>query len=103
MTHPLGTKIIGRLQLDYFVISETKLDSSFPSVQFYLRHYETRNRSDRNKSGCGLFQFVKKGIIAKRLKYLKTNLDEKIYRETSEITKSKKRWFCISVYRQPSF
>ena len=96
-------KIIGRLQLDYFVISETKLDSSFPSVQFYLRHYETRNRSDRNKSGCGLFQFVKKGIIAKRLKYLKTNLDEKIYRETSEITKSKKRWFCISVYRQSSF
>ena len=26
----------GRLQLNYFVISETKLDSSFPSAQFYI-------------------------------------------------------------------
>ena len=29
-------EMIGRLQLNYFVISETKLDSSFPSAQFYI-------------------------------------------------------------------
>ena len=29
-------EIIGRLQLDYFVTSETKLDSSFPSAQFHI-------------------------------------------------------------------
>ena len=46
----LRTKIIdvremtGRLQLDYFVISETKLDSSFPSAQFHIGDYEIRNR-----------------------------------------------------------
>ena len=28
--------MIGRLQLDHFVISETKLDSSFPSAQFHI-------------------------------------------------------------------
>ena len=46
----------GRLQLDYFVISETKLDSSFPSAQFHIGDYEIRNRWDREKSGCGLIE-----------------------------------------------
>ena len=53
-------EIIVRLQLDYFVISETKLDSSFPSTQFHIGDYETRNRRDRGKSGGGLIEFVKK-------------------------------------------
>ena len=55
-------RLIGRLQLDYFVISETKLDSSFPSAQFHIVDYEIRNRRDRNKSGLGLTEFVKKGL-----------------------------------------
>ena len=89
-------ELIGRLQLDYFVISETKLDSSFPSAQFHIVDYEIRNRRDRNKSGGGLIEFVKKGIITKRLKDLETNLRETI---CTEITISKKRWFCMGVYR----
>ena len=31
---------------------------------------------DRDKSGCTLIEFVKKGIIAKRLTDLETNLSE---------------------------
>ena len=91
--------MIGRLQLDYFLISETKLDSSFPSAQFHIGHYEIRNRRDRDKNGGGLIEFFKKGIITKRLKNLETNLSETI---CTEITISKKRWFCMSVYRPPS-
>ena len=91
--------MIGRLQLDYFVISETKLDSSFPSAQFHIGDYEIRNRRDRNKSGGGLIEFVKKGIITKKLKDLETNLIKTI---CSEKTIAKKRWFCMSVYRPPS-
>ena len=64
-------ELIGRLQLDYFVISETKLDSSFPSAQFHIGDYEIGNRRDRNKSGGGLIEFVKKGIITKNLMILK--------------------------------
>ena len=45
-------EMIGRLLLDYFVISETKLDSSFPSAQFYIGDYEIRYRSDRDKRVC---------------------------------------------------
>ena len=92
-------ELIGRLQLDYFVISETKLGSSLPSAQFHIVDYEIRNRRDRNKSGGGLIEFVKKGIITKRLKDLETNLSETI---CTEITISKKRWFCMSVYRPPT-
>ena len=92
-------KLIGRLQLDYFVISETKLGSSFPSAQFRIGDYEIRNRRDRNKRGGGLIEFVKKRIITKRLKDLETNLSETI---CTEITISQKSWFCMSEYRPPS-
>ena len=92
-------ELIGRLQLDYFVISETKLDSSFPSAQFHIVDYEIRNRRDRNKSGGGLIGFVKKRTITKRLKDLETNLSETI---CTEITISKKRRFWMSVYRPPT-
>ena len=92
-------EMAGRLQLDYFVMSETKLDSSFPSAQFHIVDYEIRNLRHRNKSGGGLIEFVKKGIITKRLKDLETNLSETI---CTEITISQKSWFCMSEYRPPS-
>ena len=53
------------ISLDYFVISETKQDSSFPSAQFHLNGYEVRSRRDRNKSGGRLSEFVRKGFICK--------------------------------------
>ena len=92
-------EMISRLLLDYFVISETKLDSSFPSAQFHIGDYEIRNRRYIGKFGSGVIEFVKKGIITKRLEDLETNLSETV---CTEITISKKRWFCISVYRPPS-
>ena len=42
------------LPLDYVVISETKLDQSFPNAQFKLNGYELRARRDRHKHGGGL-------------------------------------------------
>ena len=92
-------EMIVRLQLDYFVISETKLDSSLPFSQFHLGDYELWNCKDRNKSQGGLIEFVKKGIITKILKDLETNLSETI---CTEITISKKRWLCMSVCRPSS-
>ena len=91
--------MIVRLELDYFVISETELDSSLPFAQFHLGDYELWNCRDRNKSQGGLTEFVKKGIITKILKHLETNLSETI---CTEITISKNRWFFMSVCRPPS-
>ena len=53
-------EVIGKLSLDYFVISETNLNESFPSAQFSMNNYEIRNRMDRDKNGGGLIEFVRK-------------------------------------------
>ena len=41
-------EIISHLQLDYFVLSETKISDSFPSAKFDMSGYEIRARSDRD-------------------------------------------------------
>ena len=43
--------LIRDIPLDYFVLSETKLDKSFPTAQFDIPGYEIRARKDRNKYG----------------------------------------------------
>ena len=53
-------EVFGKLQLDHFVLSETKLDDSFPSAKFYIENFEIRNRRDRDKNGGGLIEFVRK-------------------------------------------
>ena len=42
------------IPLDYLVLSETKLDESFPNAQFNLDGCEIRVLRDRDKSGGGL-------------------------------------------------
>ena len=92
-------EILKDLPLDYIVISETKLDESFPNSQFKLNGYEVRARRDRHKHGGGLIEFVRQGFICKRLKKYEPNCSERI---CSEFTISKKKWICFSIYRPPS-
>ena len=61
-------EIISELSLDYLVLSETKIDQSFPAAQFYIKGYEVRARRDRDKHGGGLIE----GFISKRLKEYET-------------------------------
>ena len=42
-------EVIRKLSIDYFVISETKLDEPFPSEQFNISNYEIRNEIDRDR------------------------------------------------------
>ena len=60
------TEILKYLELYYFVISETKIDKSFPSKQFAMDNFEIRARKDRDCHGGGLLEFVRKGFICKR-------------------------------------
>ena len=88
------------LQLKYFVISETNIDDSFPSAQFTIENYEIRARRDRDRHAGGLIEFVKRGISCKRVKQFVTVISESI---CSEITISRKKWFCMVIYRPPNF
>ena len=51
---------------DVLLISETKIDSSFPSVQFYLG-YAIPYRLDRNSNGGGILLHITEDIPSKLL------------------------------------
>ena len=79
--------IIHDVPLDYFVISKTKLDNSFPNTQLTINNYEIRARRDRDKHGGDLIEFVRKGLICKSLRNYESLNIEVI---CSEVTISKK-------------
>ena len=74
-------EIISYLQLDYFVLSETKINDSFPSAQFDMSGYEIRARRDRDGMGGGIIEYVRRGVICKRLKDFETTISESICSE----------------------
>ena len=45
-------------KIGIFLISMTKLDSSFPSGKFVIKGYSTPFRLDRNQNGGGLLLYV---------------------------------------------
>ena len=55
--------IIHGIALDYFLISETKLDNSFPNAQLTINNYEIGTRRNRYKYRGGLIEFARKGLI----------------------------------------
>ena len=53
--------------IDPLLISETKTDSSFPSVQFHLEGYATPYRLDKNANGSGIMLYMREDIPWKLL------------------------------------
>ena len=76
-----GLSIIGRLNInsihnkfemlsisvvqyvDILVLSETKLDSTFPSIQFLINGFSVPHRLDQNSKGGGILLYVRDKII----------------------------------------
>ena len=65
----LCSMVTGNLAI--LVITETKLDESFPSSQFILEGYQVPLRLDRNSEGGGIIVYVE-GIPCKILKSYNT-------------------------------
>ena len=61
----LNTLIKG--DIDILVITESKLDESFPSQQFAIEGYPLPYRSDRNANGGGVIIYVREDIPCKEL------------------------------------
>ena len=53
--------------IDVLLISEAKIDSSFPSVQFHLEGYATSYRLDRNANDGHILTYIKGDIPSKLL------------------------------------
>ena len=92
-------KIFIHTNIDILVITETKIDSSFPLEQFYISGFSKPFRLDRNKNGGGLLIFVRNDISAKELKQHKKHDDiETIFIEINLI---KVRWVLCGCYHPP--
>ena len=64
-----------------------------------MNQYEIGTQRDRDKIESGLFEFVRKRFICKRLKKLEPKCSEVI---CVEFTISNKKWICFSVYKPPT-
>ena len=90
--------IVGK-NLDIFLISETKLDFSFPEVQFSYVGYSNPHRKDRSLGGGGLLMYVNENIPSRKL--IEHTLPTDIEIMCVEINLKKQKWVLMGIYRPP--
>ena len=73
------------------MISETKVDHSFPDGQFFLDGFGTPFRLDRNRNSGGIMLFIRKNISAKVF----STHDRSIESFYVELNFRKKKWLLI--------
>ena len=79
--------------VDIIMISETKIDETFPTRQFYIDGYTPPYRLDQNCNGGGLMVFVREDIPSKLIE--NSNSIEGIF---LEINLRKKKWLLCGSY-----
>ena len=86
--------------VNFPAVSETKLDSSFPTGQFNLPGFRTPYRRDLSARSGGLLVGVNSNIPSKVLKIL----DCPSYTQVIpvEINLKKQKWLVIAIYTSPS-
>ena len=57
--------------MDIFMVTETKLDDSFPASQFNVEGFSMPLRLDRNINGGGIILYIRRYIIAPKLTSLR--------------------------------
>ena len=82
-------------KVDIFVVSETKIDESFPTCQFKIDGFSTPFRLDRNKEGGGIIVYVRSDIPCK---ILKCQLPNNIAGLFVELNFRKKKWVLFAGY-----
>ena len=65
--------LITSSSLDIVVLSETKIDNTFPISQFQIPGYKAPYREGRNAHGGGLLVYIRNSIKSKRINSLEEN------------------------------
>ena len=81
---------------DILLISETKLDSSFPLNQFHIDGFTTSYRLDRNQNDGGIILYIREDIPSKSLTEIK--YDNEIQNIFIEINLRSKKWLISGSY-----
>ena len=71
------------------MITETKLDDSYPNSQFFIEGFRKPYRMDRNKFGGGLLIYIREDIPSKQL--FKHNFTKEIEGMFIEVNLRKKQ------------
>ena len=85
--------------IDICLLSETKIDESFPNQQFNISNYKTFRR-DRNKHGGGLLFYINENISCKLIndEIISSDIDMIMF----EFLVKTRNWLCIGLYESPS-
>ena len=82
------------------MISETKIDATFPTGQFAMEGFATPFRLYRNANGGGILVYARSDIPSHQENSFK--FSEGIECISFEINLRKKKWVMFSVYRPPT-
>ena len=85
--------------VDILVITESKLDQSFPESQFFINRFSKPFRKDRNRHGGGFLMYIKEDIPQKELSF---NLPSDIEIIIIELNINKIKWLVCGCYHPPS-
>ena len=82
--------------VDISVITETKLDETFPLGQFYVEGFTMPYRLDRNRNGGGVINYVREDIPSKILEKHKLPHDIEVI--FIELNFRKVKWWLFGTY-----
>ena len=86
--------------VDFLEVSETKLDSSFPTGLFNLPGLRTSYRKDVSGKSGELLVYVNSNIPSKVLKFPDFRSDIQVI--SVEINFKKQKWLVLAIYTPPS-
>ena len=84
---------------DAFLVSESKLDHTFPSNQFRINGYETFS-IDRNRFGGGLILYINKNIRRKPLQEHVNKANCEVI--AIEFYQNNQKWLLFGLYKPPN-
>ena len=87
-------------KIDILVITESKLDASFPNAQFIMDGYSEPYRLDRNRNGGGVLIYIREDIPSKKL--TRHAFPDDIEGLFIEINLRKCKWLLMGSYHPPS-
>ena len=85
--------------LDVLVLTETKLDDSFPKAQFLVDGFSEPYRYDRNRKAGGIMIYIRENIPSTLLE--KLNFSDDIKGLFVELNFRKVKWLLFGTYHPP--
>ena len=82
-----------KAKVDVLMISETKIDETFPSRQFYIEGFTPPYRLDRNCHGGGILVYFREDIPSKLIE-----MNSSVEKISIELNSRKKKWLVNCPY-----